>query len=146
MTDKNGHAEIKGGGEMACGKPKENENVVKIITIGQIWGKLRDHIPSTRVDILVLDVEGNEANVLACGELPDPKPSHILFEIAHLSIEVKDEIDEKLCFQGYSQSPDLIHRDALRSRIICLLKINFMNGMVKDFLVNGSFPFFYVNR
>lgn len=121
VSEAHGYAGMLGGGELAkIGQVgtdrsllKDNENVVEIVTLSQIWDMLRSRIPSTGVDILVLDVEGNEAKILARGEMPRPRPAWILFEIAHLSHEVKDEIDESLRSQGYRQSADLIHRDDL---------------------------------
>lgn len=120
VSEKRGYASMKGlKGEMAhipeivTEVPvNTKEDYVEIVTINDIWDKLRDRIPSTGVDILVLDVEGNEAKILAHGgDLPYPKPKRILFEIAHLKTPAKDDIDENLRAQGYIQSADLIHRD-----------------------------------
>ena len=126
VSKERGYVSMQGlGGEMAripqivkeIPNNDDTTTYVEIVTIDDIWDKLRDRIPSTGVDILVLDVEGNEANILVHGgsngggELPHPKPKRILFEIAHLSTPVRDEIDESLRAQGYRQSADLIHRD-----------------------------------
>ena len=132
VSKERGYVSMMGlGGEMARIPqivkeiPNNNDTTayVEIVTIDDIWDKLRDRIPSTGVDILVLDVEGNEANILVhggsgngSGELPHPKPKRILFEIAHLSTPVRDEIDESLRAQGYRQSADLIHRDEFAIR------------------------------
>jgi len=123
VSDKSGYAKISGSGETASiGSIVADKNqtegygdgvAVEIVTISSLWSRLKDHIPSSGVDILVLDVEGNEGNILARENLPFPRPTRILFEIAHLSVKEKDEIDEKLRSQGYRQSADLIHRDRL---------------------------------
>lgn len=121
VSDKSGYAKISGHGEtasiglaVAADKEQvERDGLVEIVTITDIWGRVKDHIPSSGVDILVLDVEGNEGNILARENLPFPRPTRVLFEIAHLSVREKDEIDEKLRSQGYRQSADLIHRDRL---------------------------------
>jgi FkbM family methyltransferase len=42
---------------------KEGSMMVEVVTLKQLWE--RADIPSTGVDILVLDVEGNELNILA---------------------------------------------------------------------------------
>lgn len=127
VSDKRGYAGMKGlGGETArileivaeIPPGDAAEEYVEIVTIHDVWEKVRHRIPSAGVDILVLDVEGNEANILARGdgELPAPKPKRILFEIAHLDRQAKDEIDDKLRAQGYRQSADLIHRDEFAIR------------------------------
>ena len=86
--------------------------MLEVVTLKQLWGRVKSHIPSSGVDILVLDVEGNEKNILTEDDLPHPLPTRILFEIAHITQEDRDIIDEKLRSQGYRQSADLIHRDA----------------------------------
>jgi FkbM family methyltransferase len=121
VSDKPGYAKISGHGETASigsavvadKEQVERDGLVEIVTITGLWDRIKDHIPSSGVDILVLDVEGNEGNILARENLPFPRPTRVLFEIAHLSVREKDEIDENLRSQGYRQSADLIHRDRL---------------------------------
>jgi FkbM family methyltransferase len=122
VSNKHGYTKMLGRGEAASlsGEMSESLNqfgddnslVVEVVTIAEIWDKLKSRIPSSGVDILVLDVEGNEANILALEEFPHPRPTRILFEIAHLNLDTKDKIDEKLRSQGYRQSADLVHRDS----------------------------------
>jgi FkbM family methyltransferase len=111
-----GYTEMLGGGETASlstemKQEKEGSMMVEVVTLKQLWGRVKSHIPLTGVDILVLDVEGNERNILAEDDLPHPLPTRILFEIAHVTQEDRDIIDAKLRLQGYRQSADLIHRD-----------------------------------
>lgn len=117
VSDSSGYTKMLGGGETASlsteiKQEKEGTMMVEVVTLKQLWERVKYHIPSTGVDILVLDVEGNEQNILAKDHLPHPLPTRILFEIAHITQEGRDIIDAKLRSQGYRQSADLIHRDA----------------------------------
>lgn len=63
-----------------------------------------------KVDILVVDAEGNEPRILG-GKFPEPKPHYVLFEIANLPADQLDAIDANLQKNGYVLLEKLRHQD-----------------------------------
>ena len=111
ISDQPGNFSLRGGGETAS-LGNSNGNIV-VKTLQQLWDDLQ---PLTRVDVLVVDVEGHEERVLALQDMPHPKPRLILYEMIHLKDQQRDKIDQKLKQQGYVWRNDLIHMDNLARR------------------------------
>jgi len=65
-----------------------------------------------KVDLLVVDAEGNEPKILS-GAFPDPKPKLVLFEISSLQPEQLDSIDKNLKKEGYVLEKQLKHQDKI---------------------------------
>jgi len=63
-----------------------------------------------KVDLLVVDAEGNEPKILS-GAFPEPKPSLVLFEIANLQAADLAVIDKNLKKKGYVLLENLVHQD-----------------------------------
>jgi FkbM family methyltransferase len=63
-----------------------------------------------KVDLLVVDAEGNEPKILS-GAFPEPKPKLVLFEISSLQPEDLDAIDKNLKKEGYVLEKQLKHQD-----------------------------------
>ena len=139
VSDRPGLATITlGGGEtnklMRKGevkRPGRNESV-PVVDLQALWDLWSTTQPSGRpIDILVIDAEGAEGQVLgveATGEhhqrrhpstssassyvpLPQPLPSLLLFEHAHLKRPVLSAIDTHLKAQGYTHITDLKNMD-----------------------------------
>ena len=70
ISDQPGNFSLRGGGEKAS-LGNSNGNIV-VKTLQQLWDDLQ---PLTRVDVLVVDVEGHEERVLAL---------QVLYEMIHL--------------------------------------------------------------
>lgn len=93
---------------------------VPLMTLSQLWQLTRP----PRVDILVVDAEGNEPAILGHGDLPSPLPSLLLFEHQGLSSRRLYTIHANLERQGYrlldeccrnhsAEPPGFIRRDML---------------------------------
>jgi len=65
-----------------------------------------------KVDILVVDAEGNEPKILS-GAFPEPKPQLVLFEIANLQAADVKAIDANLRKEGYVLLDKLKHQDKI---------------------------------
>ncbi|CAK0839641.1 unnamed protein product, partial [Prorocentrum cordatum] len=65
-----------------------------------------------KVDLLVVDAEGNEPKILS-GKFPQPKPKFVLFEISSLQQEDLDSIDSNLKKEGYVLAKKLKHQDKI---------------------------------
>jgi len=65
-----------------------------------------------KVDLLVVDAEGNEPKILS-GRFPQPKPRFVLFEISSLQQDDLDAIDENLKKEGYVLAKKLKHQDKI---------------------------------
>jgi len=63
-----------------------------------------------KVDLLVVDAEGNEPKILS-GAFPEPKPKLVLFEIANLQAAELAGIDANLKKEGYVLLENLVHQD-----------------------------------
>lgn len=113
VSDQSGFMSMRGAGETASLNPNSKDGDVQVVTLPELWEKYKPE----RVDVLVVDIEGNEENVLFKAPIPSPKPRYILFEMIHLKPEVKDRIDQALYSQGYVRRDDLKHMDkTARSR------------------------------
>jgi len=82
---------------------------VPTYTLKKLWKKVYG-ADKEKVDLLVVDAEGNEPKILS-GAIPEPKPKLILFEIASLQQEELDIIDENLQNEGYHLIKKLKHQD-----------------------------------
>jgi len=82
---------------------------VPTYTLKKLWKKVLG-ADKEKVDLLVVDAEGNEPKILS-GAFPEPKPKLILFEIASLGQEALDGIDENLQNEGYELVKKLKHQD-----------------------------------
>ena len=102
---------MKGGGETAHLVPRSSGDI-PVVTLQDLW----DRFQPTKIDVLVVDVEGHEEQVLHLQEIPTPKPRYILFEMVHLQFGVKSRIDDTLRKQGYVPRADLIHNDRVARR------------------------------
>ena len=69
---------------------------VNVATLRHLWEQFK---PS-KVDLLVVDVEGNEPRVFD-HPLPRPRPRLVHFEHAHLSTQQRRSLHFKLISQGY---------------------------------------------
>jgi len=63
-----------------------------------------------KVDLLVVDAEGNEPKILS-GAFPEPKPKLVLFEISSLQPQDLAGIDANLKKEGYMLLKELKHQD-----------------------------------
>ena len=107
VSNQRGNMSMRGGGETASLQTNQEGNIA-VVTLADLWQRLQ---PLTRVDVLVVDVEGHENRVLQLQDLPSPQPRFVLLEIAHLSTEQRDGIDRALVRQGYVAVEDLKHMD-----------------------------------
>mmetsp|Transcript_13090 Transcript_13090/g.29561 ORF Transcript_13090/g.29561 Transcript_13090/m.29561 type:complete len:219 (+) Transcript_13090:310-966(+) len=74
-------------------------------------------IKLTRLDILVIDAEGAEAEILGDDDLPRPRPALILFEHAHLTQGAQTAISRRLKAQGYEWLADFRNLDRRGKRL-----------------------------
>lgn len=108
VSNTTGTMSIKGMNEMARMVPLgQGRGEVPVVTLRDLWTKLQP----TKVDALVVDVEGHEVACLADQDLPSPKPRFILLEIKNLNEEERQRIDDALKRQGYLHRADLFHKD-----------------------------------
>lgn len=91
--------------------PMKSE-AVDVVTLERAVHELRraflPHRELDRLDLLVVDVEGQEETVLGA-PLPHPKPELVLYEHKHLQPTVKARIDASLRRQGYRFLSDIPH-------------------------------------
>ena len=100
-------------------RPKER---VPVLTLEQVW-KMPPVLGASRVDVLVVDAEGEEAKILE-RPLPPPLPELILFEYKHLLLGPQASINASLERQGYTLVSRVSHGrnpgDLLFARSTCL--------------------------
>merc|ERR1719203_428598 len=82
---------------------------VPTYTLKKLWKKVFG-ADKKKVDLLVVDAEGNEPKILS-GAFPEPKPKLVLFEIANLQAADLARIDYNLKEKGYVLEKQLKHQD-----------------------------------
>ena len=74
------------------------QQTVNVTTLALLWKQYRPR--NQRVDLLAVDVEGSEPFVFDA-PLPEPLPSVVMFEHAHLTFAQRRSLHFKLVAQGY---------------------------------------------
>lgn len=90
---------------------------VEVVTLARVWEELRRvkflggcKRCAQRVDVLVVDVEGQEEQVLYHGApFPHPPPRLVLYEDKHLKASQKERIAGRLHSQGYTLIRQVLH-------------------------------------
>jgi len=90
---------------------RRNGVEVETFTLVDLWKK-KFGSNEKKVDILVVDAEGNEPKILG-GPIPEPRPRFVLFEISSLKAEELKSIDDNLHSYGYELVEQLRHQDPL---------------------------------
>ncbi|CAK0810279.1 unnamed protein product [Prorocentrum cordatum] len=90
---------------------RKNGVEVETFTLVDLWNE-KFGSDEKKVDILVVDAEGNEPKILG-GPIPEPRPSFVLFEISSLKAEELKSIDDNLHSYGYELVEQLRHQDPL---------------------------------
>ena len=90
---------------------------VPTLTLSDVWPNrtelARGHQTAAAPPlVLVIDAEGAEPRILARGDLPQPPPDFVLFEMVHLADTDRALIDANLRRQGYARRAALRHQDA----------------------------------
>jgi len=108
VSDHAGVGKIVDFGEMSH---EGNKGVdVDSYTLEGLWADKVKSFAGSKVDILVVDAEGNEPKILS-GPIPEPRPKFILFEMSQLNGASKAQIDQNLVAHGYSKVQELKHMD-----------------------------------
>jgi len=89
---------------------------VPTYTLVTLWKERFGATADAKVDILVVDAEGNEPRILG-GAFPEPKPSLVLFEIANMQQQDIDAIDANLRSKGYVLAEKLKHQDEVGKKM-----------------------------
>ncbi|CAK0791670.1 unnamed protein product [Prorocentrum cordatum] len=89
---------------------RKNGVEVPTYTLKTLWKEVFG-ADKKKVDVLVVDAEGNEPKILS-GEFPVPKPQLVLYEISNLQQAELDQIDANLRREGYVLLKNLVHQDS----------------------------------
>lgn len=76
---------------------------------------LREQLFPTQIDVLQIDVEGNDDQVIYNSNLPEARPAVIHFETKHLSLEKETALKNFLFRQGYATA-QVGHGDCIAIR------------------------------
>jgi len=88
---------------------RKNGVEVPTYTLKTLWKEVFG-ADKKKVDVLVVDAEGNEPKILS-GAFPEPKPKLVLFEISSLQPQDLAGIDANLKKEGYMLLKELKHQD-----------------------------------
>lgn len=83
--------------------PSTRKVSVNVTTLERVWSSLKGHVAeaASRVDLLVVDAEGEEVRILS-RPLPHPRPTFVLYEHKHLSFKERGVVSAALRKQGYA--------------------------------------------
>jgi len=113
VSNHSGVGRIGGGGETSHEISLSRKKGVEVptYTLQTLWKDVFG-ADKKKVDLLVVDAEGNEPKILS-GKFPEPKPTLVLFEISSLQPEELDSIDRNLKKEGYVLEKQLKHQDKI---------------------------------
>ena len=115
ISDQAGEAWVGLRGEMSqmLSSPSSHAKELRVervaaLTLRDVWRAGGRAGP----DVLVVDAEGAEARILGGNDsFPEPPPSLVLFEHAHLSAKEQGRVSANLQRQGFRHLADLRHHD-----------------------------------
>jgi len=119
VSDHTGVGKIVDQGETSQEADAADAKAIEVesYTLVDLWKQTFHAKMSTKkVDILVVDAEGNEPKILG-GAFPEPRPKLVLFESAHLNPDQRTRIHNNLETNGYELVAELKHQDPVGQKM-----------------------------